>query len=83
MANQYKEGRLGLNIENNRYGLLISDLFEHTGFHCGDPIQIYQNGKWIDTTFEMDWSTGKGIWYLTGTDIIGTEIEYVKARIER
>lgn len=82
MAKQYTEGRLGYNHENDRYGLLVSDLWEHTGFHCGECLQIYKNGKWIDTSFEMDWSTGKGIWYLTGTDIVGTEIEYIKARIK-
>ena len=37
MANKEKkiEGRLGYNSENGRYGLLVSDLWEHTGFHCG------------------------------------------------
>ena len=36
MANKEKkiEGRLGYNSENGRYGLLVSDLWEHTGFHC-------------------------------------------------
>ena len=76
------EGRLGYNHQNERYGLLVSDLWEHEGFHCGEPIQIYKDDKWIDTTFEMDWSTGRGIWYLTGTDIAGIEIEYIKARIK-
>ena len=35
MANKEKkiEGRLGYNSENGRYGLLVSDLWEHIGFH--------------------------------------------------
>lgn len=78
----YITGRLGYNSENDRYGLLVSDIWEHTGFLCGEPVEIYINGKWIETTFEMDWTTGRGIWYLTGTDIVGTEIEYTRARIE-
>ena len=28
-------GRLGYNSANDRYGLLVSDLWEHDGFHCG------------------------------------------------
>jgi hypothetical protein len=41
------------------------------------------DGEWIDTSFEMDWSTGKGVWYLTGTDIRGEGIEYTRARIQK
>lgn len=81
MAKEWIEGRLGYNQENDRYGLLVSDLWENYGFHCGEPLQIEIDGKWIDTTFEMDWSSGKGIWYLKGTGIKGTDIEYVWARI--
>lgn len=75
------EGRLGYNHDNGRYGLLVSDLWVYEGFHCGDSLQIYHRGQWIETTFEMDWSCGRGIWYFTGTDIVGTEIEHIKARI--
>lgn len=41
MANKEKkiEGRLGYNSENGRYGLLVSDLWEHTGFHCGECLE--------------------------------------------
>lgn len=31
-----REGRLGYNCENGRYGLLSMDLWIDTGFHCGD-----------------------------------------------
>ena len=31
-----REGRLGYNSYNKRYGLLSSDLWIDTGFHCGE-----------------------------------------------
>ena len=30
------QGRLGYNAENERYGLLVSDLWENSGFHRRD-----------------------------------------------
>jgi hypothetical protein len=36
-------GRLGYNSENKRYGLLVSDLWEHSGFHCGEGLGY---GRW-------------------------------------
>ena len=33
-----REGRLGYNCENGRYGLLSMDLWIDTGFHCGECI---------------------------------------------
>lgn len=77
------EGRLGYNSANDRYGLLVSDLWEDEGFHCGECLQVQINGEWKDTSMEMDWSTGRGIWYLTGTDIMGDELEYTRARIQK
>lgn len=38
--NKYITGRLGYNSENGRYGLLVSDLWEHEGFHCGEMKKI-------------------------------------------
>lgn len=73
----YKTGRLGYNADNGRYGLLISDLWENDGFHCGDPMEVMVDNKWIPTRMEMQ---GKE-WYLVGTPYIG-ELEYIKARIE-
>ena len=77
------EGRLGYNSENDRYGLLVSDLWEDDGFHCGESLQVKIGDEWIDTSMEMDWSTGSGVWYLTGTKIRGYELEYTRARIQR
>lgn len=83
MAKNWVEGRLGYNAQNDRYGLLVCDLWENTGFHCGECLQIYVEGEWMDTSMEMDWSTGKGVWYLTGTPFRGDMLEYIRARIER
>ena len=74
------EGRLGYNDMNDRYGLLVSDLWEYDGFHCGDYLQVKINGEWIDTTMEMSW---ENVWYLTDTNIRGKDLEYTVARIQK
>lgn len=83
MGKEWVEGRLGYNMDNDRYGLLVSDLWVNDGFHCGECLQIMIEGKWIDTSFEMAWENGKNEWYLTDTDIRGTDIEYTRARVQR
>ena len=35
-----REGRLGYNSYNKRYGLLSSDLWIDTGFHCGECLEV-------------------------------------------
>ena len=35
-----REGRLGYNCENDRYGLLSMDLWIDTGFHCGEYMEV-------------------------------------------
>ena len=43
-----KQGRLGYNSSNGRYGLLASDLWIDTGFHCGEGLEVLvddENGK--------------------------------------
>ena len=74
-------GRLGYNSQNDRYGLLISDLWEHEGFHCGEGLQVMVDDEWVDTRFEMAWGENGGEWYLVGTPYRGDDIEYVRARI--
>ena len=46
-------GRLGYNSENGRYGLLVSDLWEDTGFHCGECLEVMVDEKWVQTRMEM------------------------------
>lgn len=73
------EGRLGFNINNNRYGLLVMDLWEHYGFHCGECLQVMVEGEWIDSRMEMD---NARKWYLVDTPYRG-DLEYVRVRIEK
>lgn len=75
----YKEGRLGYNPRNQRYGLLVSDLWEKDGFHCGNQMQVLLDGEWIPTQIEMD---NREQWYLVGTDKKGKDLENLVARIE-
>ena len=35
-----REGRLGYNSYNKRYGLLSSDLWIDPGFHCGECLEV-------------------------------------------
>ena len=79
MANKEKkiEGRLGYNRENGRYGLLVSDLWEHIGFHCGECLEVKVDDKWVKTRMEMDIDRN---WYLVDTPYTG-DLEYVRARI--
>ena len=45
-------GRLGYNSANDRYGLLVSDLWEHDGFHCGEVLEVMVDDKWQETRME-------------------------------
>ena len=72
-------GRLGYNDSNARYGLLVSDLWEVEGFHCGQHLEVLIDDQWVPTRMEMDWKKGRGYWYLVGTPYYG-DLEYVKAR---
>jgi hypothetical protein len=72
-----KQGRLGYNSANDRYGLLISDLWEHDGFHCGEGLEVMVDGAWVQTRMEM---TSDRQWYLVGTPYKG-DLEYIQARI--
>ena len=50
------EGRLGYNSSNKRYGLLVSDLWENDGFHCGEGMEVLVEDEWISTRIEMAWN---------------------------
>ena len=72
-----REGRLGYNSSNDRYGLLSSDLWIDTGFHCGEGLEVLVDDKWVRTRMEMNLARE---WYLVGTPYCG-DLEYVQARI--
>ena len=44
-----KQGRLGYNSSNGRYGLLSSDLWIATGFHCGEGLEVLVGDEWVQT----------------------------------
>ena len=46
-------GRLGYNSANDRYGLLVSDLWEYDGFHCGEVLEVMVDDKWQKNRMEM------------------------------
>lgn len=79
MEKEWVTGRLGYNSENGRYGLLVSDLWEHEGFHCGEPLEVLVDEKWIPTRMEMSIERQ---WYLVDTPFYGN-LEYTQARIEK
>ncbi len=72
-----KHGVLGYNRENDRYGLLRSDLWINEGFHCGETLEVKIDGEWFFTRIEYD-----GEWYLVGTPFRGDSMAYLTARIE-
>ena len=74
-----REGRLGYNYENGRYGLLSMDLWIDTGFHCGEGLEVLVDDEWVQTRMEMNLARE---WYLVGTPYCG-DLEYVQARIPK
>ena len=72
-----KQGRLGYNSSNGRYGLLSSDLWIDTGFHCREGLEVLVDDEWVQTRMEMNLARE---WYLVGTPYCG-DLEYVQARI--
>ena len=72
-----REGRLGYNSYNKRYGLLSSDLWIDIGFHCGEGLEVLVDDEWVQTRMEMNLARE---WYLVGTPYCG-DLEYVQARI--
>ena len=63
-----KEGRLGYNSYNKRYGLLSSYLWIDTGFHCGECLEVLLDDEWVQTRMEMNPARE---WYLVGTPYCG------------
>ena len=72
-----REGRLGYNCENGRYGLLSMDLWIDTGFHCGECLEVLVDDQWVQTRMEMNLARE---WYLVGMPYCG-DLEYIRARI--
>lgn len=85
-------GRMGYNSQNDRYGLLVMDLWEIEGFHCGDILEVWDSEKeqWIPTRMEMHYQPSafrfpkkrNDGWYLVGTEYSGTALEGLKVRAQ-
>ena len=67
-----REGRLGYNSYNKRYGLLSSDLWIDPGFHCGECLEVLVDDQWVKTRMEMNLARE---WYLVGTPYINVNIK--------
>ena len=63
-----REGRLGYNSYNKRYGLLSSDLWIDPGFHCRECLEVLVDDQWVKTRMEMNLARE---WYLVGTPYCG------------
>lgn len=74
------EGRLGYNSSNDRYGVLVSDLWEDSGLHCGECLEVLVDDCWISSRIEMKWTNEGNYWYLVRTPYYGN-LEYVRVRI--
>lgn len=45
---------IGYDSSNDRYGLLSSDLWLDTGFHCGEGLEVLVDDEWVRTRMEMN-----------------------------
>ena len=72
-----KEGKLGYNEENDRYGVLVMDCWEIEGLHCGDTLEVCVNGEWVADRIEMH----KNKYYLVNSKLKGVELEGLRCRI--
>ena len=75
-------GRLGYNVTNERYGLLVSNRWEIEGIHCGQTLEVFVDGRWIPTRMEIAWNQGGRHWYLVDTPYYG-DLGNVKARFPK
>ena len=82
----YLHGRLSYNPKNDRYGLINYNnsrkVWVYSGLCCGEPLQVFLNQKWINTTMEMKWGMNGNEWYLVNTPFSGN-LENLEVRIKK
>ena len=64
-----KQGTLVYDYETERMNIRFGLEDYYGGLHCGTPMEVFLNGKWIPTRIELG-----SDWYLVGVkteDIIG------------
>ena len=71
------EGRLYYRSDLGRYGLMSNGEWAVEGFHCGNLLEVWIDGRWIPTRIEM---TADEQWYLV--DLPGMVLYDLKARVE-
>ncbi|ACD22236.1 hypothetical protein FDE76_12340 [Clostridium botulinum] len=72
-----RTGILGYNYNNERYSILNAmDLWEDSGLHCGEVLEVFIDGKWIADRIEI----GKGEWYLIYSKLHGEQLEGLRIR---
>ncbi len=75
------EGCLEYYEINERYGVFRNDWWEFEDFHCGDPMEVLVEGKWVESRIEKAWDKEGGHWYLVDTPFRGN-LENVKVRYD-
>ena len=71
--------RLSYNYDNDRYGVLNNmDLWEDKGLHCGEHLEVFIDGKWVEDRIEMS----KGEYYLVESGLSGSQLEGLKVRLK-
>lgn len=71
-----KTGFLGYNSDNDRFGILsVMDLWIDKGLHCGEHVEVFVNGSWVEDRIEFS-----NEWYLVGSNLKGDELERLKVR---
>lgn len=72
-------GYLGYNSDTERYGFLYGDIWQDTGLHCGECVEVLVNGKWVQDRIEMSW---EGNWYLVESKLKGSQLEHLQVKCE-
>lgn len=92
--NNYITGILAYNPSNERFGMLVMDLWKIDGFHCGDCFEVWnsEEEKWIPDRIEKGhflkydpyYNKRKiyEIWYLVKTRLSGENLEGLRIRVE-
>lgn len=81
--NEKITGKLGFNSRNGRYGLLVDDLWEIEGLHCGQCLEWYdyEKGEWIEDRIEGEYPANTpSAWYLDISKLQGRELEGLRVR---
>ena len=75
------EGRLYYIKREDRF-YLTDNHGKSIALHCGDPVDVYVHGRWIETVIEGAWGTdGMDAWYLVGMpNYRGAALQGLRAR---